>query len=535
MPPGDSLPSLLGGDEHWRRLDVRMLLVHPVQEAVRFLPALAVVFVTGRNSGRSGWWDWAILALVVVLGMSRWFTTRYRIWDGQIELRKGLLFRSLLTTPADRIRTVDVTAPMWHRALGLARVQIGTASSGPAAPPIVLDALAAPVAEQLRGELLHRRTAATALGREEVAAGMSGAGGPEASDGPGSSRAAAGARGATVDPDDSRPAIADLLTLSPSWVRFAPFTTSGLVSALAIWGFSAQFLEDLAPSAVETFDAVAALGVGLGLAVALVSAAVVMSLLAVTAYVLSFWDYELTRHAGGTLQVRRGLLTVRATSLEEARLRGVEVGEPLGLRIAGASRLFAVTTGLGRMGQQDSSWLTPPAPAAVVAATAVAVIGDAEAITGSLRPHGPAARRRRYLRALVPSAVLAAAVVGLERWLDLPVGFVVLGVLPLLAAPWLARDRYAALGHLLTDRHVVTRSGSLTRRRDVVDRRGVIGVVVKESWFQRRAGLATLTVTTAAGHQGYLVVDVPLVRAEELVGLLLPGAASGFAGQQGQA
>ena len=55
MPPGDHLPSLLGGDEQWRRLDPRMLLVHPVQEAVRFLPALAAVFVTGRSSDRSPW------------------------------------------------------------------------------------------------------------------------------------------------------------------------------------------------------------------------------------------------------------------------------------------------------------------------------------------------------------------------------------------------------------------------------------------------------------------------------------------------
>ena len=140
-------------DPEFRRLDARMLLVHPVQEAVRLFPALLAVFVTGRTSGRSPWWDVAAFIAVVALGVSRWFTTRYRITGGQIELRTGLLNRKLLATPADRVRTVDVTAPIWHRLLGLARVEIGTASGTPS-ERIVLDALAAPIAHALRAELL---------------------------------------------------------------------------------------------------------------------------------------------------------------------------------------------------------------------------------------------------------------------------------------------------------------------------------------------------------------------------------------------
>ena len=158
----DGIPPILAGDPQWRRLDARMLLVHPVQEAVRFLPALLLVFLSGRSSDRSQWWDLGILAIIVVLGIMRWVTTRYRIWGGQIELRQGLVNRRLLTTPADRVRTVDVTAPIWHRALGLARVEIGTAGGGLGAHRIVLDALAAPVAAQLRGELLHRVATAVA-------------------------------------------------------------------------------------------------------------------------------------------------------------------------------------------------------------------------------------------------------------------------------------------------------------------------------------------------------------------------------------
>ena len=493
----DGIPPILAGDPQWRRLDARMLLVHPVQEAVRFLPALLVVFLSGRSSDRSQWWDLGILAIIVVLGIMRWVTTRYRIWGGQIELRQGLVNRRLLTTPADRVRTVDVTAPIWHRALGLARVEIGTAGGGLGAHRIVLDALAAPVAAQLRGELLHR-----------VATDVATADGP--------------AGGPVDEPEEV------LVRLDPAWVRYAPLTTSGLVSAAAIWGFSAQYIgqvDELHDRVEGAVDRVAALGVGVAALAGFLSALVAVSVLAVSGYVLTYWRFRLTRHTGGTLHISRGLITARATSLEERRIRGVEIGEPLGLRLAGAARLSAATSGLGQEGARSGSdWLTPPAPAEVVDRTAVAVVGDEVAVRGSLLSHGPAARRRRFTRAILPAAVLCAATLLLTRAIDdLPTALVVAGCLPLLASPWLAADRYAALGHALTPRHLIVRSGTFSRRRVVLARDGVIGVTIRESFFQRRAGLATVTATTAVGRQHYDAIDVPVELSTGLAADLLPG------------
>lgn len=514
----DGIPPILGGDQQWRRLDARMLLVHPVQEAVRFFPALLVVFFSGRSSGRSGWWDWAILGLIVALGMSRWFTTRYRIWGGQIELRRGLLNRRLLTTPADRVRTVDVTAPVWHRLLGLAKVEIGTAGAGIGAERIVLDALAAPVAARLRGELLHR-AAAQPTDQE-----------------PGATNAdpmAAGPDSGVAEPEQV------LVELDLGWMRYAPLTTSGLVSAAAIWGFGAQYLDefgDLQDRVEGAVDRVATLGVGVAVVAGLVGALVLVSLLAVTGYLLSYWGFRLTRHTGGTLHTRRGLLTTRATSLEEKRIRGVEIGQPLGLRLAAAGRLSAVTTGLGREGaQHGSAWLTPPAPRSVIEATAVAVVDDPDAVSGPLAAHGPAARRRRYTRALVPTALLCAATVWLSRVVDLPPVLMLVGCVPVLLAPFLAADRYAALGHALTPRHLVVQAGSLSRRRDLLARDGVIGVTIRESFFQRRAGVVTLTATTAAGRQRYAAIDLPVERANAVATVVLGDIVGQFADSPGRA
>src|SRR2546430_897741 len=112
-----------GIDPSWRRLSPRMLLVHPVQEIPRALPALFVIFVGGSTSGHD-WWGLASLSIVIAAGMLRWFTTTYRITPDHVQVRRGLLRRRELSVPRDRVRTVDVTAHVLHRLMGLTRVTV---------------------------------------------------------------------------------------------------------------------------------------------------------------------------------------------------------------------------------------------------------------------------------------------------------------------------------------------------------------------------------------------------------------------------
>jgi putative membrane protein len=74
---------------------------------------------------------------------------------------------------------------------------------------------------------------------------------------------------------------------------------------------------------------------------------------------------------------------------------------------------------------------------------------------------------------------------------------------------FLAVDRSRALGHRVGDGWLVARSGSVDRRRDCIAVAGIIGWTVRQSLFQRRAGVATLIAATAAGVKGYRVLDVP--------------------------
>ena len=497
---------MTGAETEWRRLDARMLLIHPVETVVRLLPALLALLVARANSNSDQPWEIYALPVIVAFGVLRWFTTRYRIADGRIELRRGLLTKQTTTAQLDKVRTVDLTARVYHRVLGLAKVEIST--GGGQRDRLVLDSLRVEEGRRLRAELLHRiDPAVTGL--------------PSPTGMPVDTTA--------VDPDARQvppPADEQLVLLDPGWVRYAPFTLTGLATAAAGVGFLFQ-----AVGRVRDQGEVIASGAewvrGLAIWVDVLLLLVVVSVLAVGAYVLNFWGFRLTRNRLGSLHTRRGLLTTRETSIDHARVRGVQVDEPAGLRLVGGRRLKVVTTGLLRE-RGGADWLVPPAPVADVVRVASEVVAEPDAVTAPLSTHGRAALRRRLTRTVVPTVVVLVGLAVLRSETDLPAGWYGAAPVLLALAAWLGVDRYAGLGHRVTPRYLVVREGSLDRRRVALDRDGVIGWTVRRSFFQRRAGVATLIATTAAGASHYDVVDVPVARAYEVMGEISPDLLAEF-------
>jgi putative membrane protein len=462
----DPVDDVLG----WHRLDRRMLLVHPVREVVRFLPVLIGLLLFNRGT-EGGYWGLIGVAIPVGLGLLRYVTTSYRLTSGRIEVRNGLLNKRVLSTPLDRVRTVDLTASPIHRALGLVTLRVGTGQSNDKGDGrLDLDGLSVEAAEQLRSRLLRVST-----GTDQE-----------------------------VEQPTRRRVV---LTLDPSWVRFAPLTSSGVVIAGAALGLLAQGLRtfEWAPTIDE--HQLQRLGVTMLVLGGLATVVVVLCLLAVVGYVVTNFGFVLSHTAeDGTWHLRRGLFTTRETSLDDARVSGVSIGEPLSLRLAGGARLSAIVTGLSKK-QQGSSVLVPPAPRGEVDRVAAEVLGSNGPVAVSLVTHGPRALRRRWTRSLVPATAVAVAA-GLAAYYLSP-WFALVAVAALASGVVLAVDRARALGHALVDGHLVARSGSLNRRRDALATGSVIGWNLRSTWFQRRAGLADLVATTAGGRQHVRVLDLP--------------------------
>jgi putative membrane protein len=495
--PLPAVPGETPAEAPWRRLDPRMLAIRPLQQLYRAaIPLVVLVVFPGRGSGQE-WIGLVAAVLLVAAGMAHWFTTRYRIGPSQVQLVTGLLRRRRLAVPLDRIRSVDVTATPLHRLLGVAVVKVGTGRRERSdTDELSLDAVSAEEAVRLRGELLHRREAAV-----------------------GASESATAAAPETV-----------IARLAPRWLMYAPFTLSGLVTAGALLGFAANFTNELRldlsrVGPVRTVaEAVQGAPVALSVLAGGVVLLVVVSLLSVAGYLLAYWNFTLTRHPGGTLHVQRGLLTTRAVSLEERRLRGVEITEPLLLRVARGARCGAIATGVG-----GGELLLPPAPRTETHRVAAAVLGPPDPTDVPLRAHGPAARRRRYVRSSAGVAVLVAAPAAadlagvLPSW---PWRAALLVLLPV--AAWLAADRYRSLGHALTSGYLVGRSGSVVRQTYALRRDGIIGWRLHRSFFQRRAGLVTVVATTAGGRTAYGVPDVPEALGIALVDEAVPGLLTPF-------
>ncbi|MFE5507366.1 PH domain-containing protein [Amycolatopsis japonica] len=491
-----------GEFEGWNTLDKRTLAVTAVTMTGAAVGA-AIPTTAAIVGGGAGFWvalAWVVAGgLVLVAGgvladLFYWKGVRYRLTPDRLETAFTLVFRSRKSLQRERIRNVDLTANPLHRLFGVAVVTIGTGSHESGGQGrIKLNPVSRAEAERLRAELLRRAE--------------------------------------TVETDEDAP----LAELDRSWIRYAPMSFLTPALGLAAGGGLMQ-VSEWAGLQKGLIDWVIGLFRGIPLVVAiliLLAIAMLVGLVgALGLWIEMWWNYRLDREAGGTLRVRRGLFTTRSISIEERRMRGIDLVEPLGNRISGAARVDAIATGMRQSDDKDKTdyhTLLPAAPVATANRIAAAVLREPVSPTEAVRLTGhPRAARGRLLRWWIGSVVVLLAIFAILGFLLTDVLLVIgaaLGVVLLPASVLLALDAYRNLGHGITGRYLVGRHGTVRRSTFALERDGVIGWTVKQSIFQRRKGLLTVVATTAAGAGAYSVYDAGeeqgLLFAEESVPELL--------------
>lgn len=474
-----------------------MIVVDAVQVLVSFMLLAFAAFVFGGSRG-GGMWPVVAVAVSGVVAAAvdayRWAVTRYRVTDEIVERRSGLLVRSHRSVQRDRIRSVDIHAKLRHRLAGLRVVKIGAgqqSTTGEAA--FDLDAVSLADARALRTLLLHRSSSS----ESPVVL--------------------------TSDEDvGDEPVVADrgdaqvLARFRPGWVVYNVFNVWAYVMALGLlWG--AWWL--LPAVNVDPGDIVGgvadwdALGVGWTIAIGVAVVTVVGVVGLGVHFFFEYGNFELARvptdDDGSVLRTRQGLLTTREVARDDERLRGVQISEPLWWRWMGVADTTVITTGLNMAALSQPAAILPRGPIGVARPVAAAVLDTSPSpFDIDLRAHPRAALRRRVWWATSTSA----AVVGVLGWLA-ATGVVSPVAVAVGAAVWpvalaAAVVAYRALGHAIDGDYLVVRSGLTNRATTALRRSAVSTVAIRESVLQRRLGLQTVTVMTAAGYGAYEAPDL---------------------------
>jgi putative membrane protein len=476
----------------WQRLDIRVVYQGLARVALS-LPA----GILGITIGDDPIWPLIAGSVFGVLGalgtLSTWRTTRFRITGRQVEMHTGWLARKHRIVARERIRTVDVSARLLQRVLGLRTVHVG---SGEADASFDLNGLASEQAERLRRDLMPGARAEAIEQAEQAGEPQPG---PE-----------------TV-----------IARLRPQWV---PLNVIGVWSVFAVLGpvFALHWL--LRPFGVDLLDTAHALIDGPSLVWTIVVAVLVaypigIALQAAT-FVMENWNFTLLRTGDGpdtALVTRRGLLTTRTVQRADGRIRGIAFDEPLLWRWLRLTRTKVLSTGLRALGEASVGDILPRLRLGEARELAARILPDgARPLEAQLRRHPRGALLRRigwatYGPALLSGVLLLFTLSGAlpGRWWLLP-----LTLLPVTIP--LAVVAYRSLGHTTGGDYLMIRTGALNRRTVALQKRAVIGWTIQQSLFQRWGGRMTVGIPTAAGSRHYEAPDMSVDQALTFVAEAAP-------------
>jgi putative membrane protein len=490
------------------------------------LPAVLGGASAGDTVTAAAQWILVILTVPSILvAVAQWMVFRYRLDGDELVIDSGVLSRRRRVIPLARIQNIDLEQGFLERVAGVAELRMETASGG-GETEASLAVLALDEARSLQADLMRRRAEARAVAAGSAASGFEAAHG--AAD-PTSGADVPAPDGEAAPPvPESRPLLR--LSLTNLAVAGATSNEAGLIAAgLATLLEVADDATGLDPlgswleSTVEQGLRVGAVGVIVVVAAFALGFVVLGWVLSVFVSIVRYHGFTLSR-AGDELKRSYGLLSRHHSTVPLERVQAVRIEQTLLRRPLGLVALKIETAGAGPKGQgggdAGAEAFVPIARMDQVGPLLREVFPDARFDGVPLSPVSPLARRRSFLRLAVPVA-LAAGLLGTfvaPRWIAL---------LLLLGPAWLyARADYRARAWGRAPGHVLVRSGVLTRMSWVVPERKIQTLHLRATPFQRRLGLGSLVIDTAAGGRVARVVDMETTGARLLLARLAAAAES---------
>ena len=471
-----------------------------------------------------------ILAIIAGGVLQYWFF-RFRIEEDRIHIHQGVVRKTALDLPFDRVQGINIERSLIDRILGLVTVSLDTAGS--ATTEGQLPSVTSELADNLRGRIRASRPAKAA---DDVSPGDVPVVSPD------------GVTRETSGPAESLGQV--LLKLSAGDIVRIGFANWNLMLAaafLAIFGQSLAFAAERQSPILESF---AGAGTLIQVMVVVVFAFVGLAIVLFFGAFLRYHGFTLWRE-GTAYRTRAGLLTQREVVVESRKIQQLTLSHNLILRLFRRHRLRALPAALVPIkGGAEAAGL----PIAEVLEVPLLQGPEAEDLRTrlfgregralSLLPRSPAFKRvsPHYIRALtlrisVMSVLIATpflagmlqsnagtnladAVQALPGTsflspllVDGVVGPVALGLflwwlVSIPVAALIAWVRWRRQGYLHDDDGLASRSGFFGRKVDAFLFRKAQSVDVTQSPLQTRKGLATLNVRLACGQIAVPYIDL---------------------------
>ncbi len=438
--------------------------------------ALGVFFLArGAADGRLVLVVVLAAALLTAVSLLSWWRFTFQVVDDELVVTRGVLRIDRLTVAVDRIQSIAIEQELLHRLTDVVKVVVDTA--GAAQAEFTIDAVALPVAEELRRQAI-----------------VGGAG-----------RLAASAPGRDVD----QPAERVVFQHTPRRLAKAALTMSpaaGLALIVPLWFGLQQALDPFADDIADATPDIDVSALGWWAVLVVVIVGLFIPLLNLARVFIADWQLAL-RSDATTLRRTSGLLSRFSTTTSVARVQVLRSQQNWLQRRAGLRDVQlsnASDSDMKLIGCCDDEFATT-------------------ATLAGLTPSSAAALDRRihpaeiWLRTRNTTVVVAAVVVG--AWFV--VGWWSLLVFMVVPPVWWATRRHVRnyrwdLGtELTTSTRVISSSTeqALVRKANVVR--------VTQTIFQRRRSLARVEVATASGT--ITLGMIPIEEADAVRDLIVYG------------
>jgi len=123
-----------------------------------FITFLIIAFVGTRQSdgGYFMYVLYATIALTFFSGIGSWYRFRFRVFEGELQIKKGIFVRKNIFMSRERIQVIDLTEGLVQRIFGLVKVEVKTAGGGTESATI--NAITFEEAEELKRALRTDKT-----------------------------------------------------------------------------------------------------------------------------------------------------------------------------------------------------------------------------------------------------------------------------------------------------------------------------------------------------------------------------------------